>query len=204
MTEGTKPLDAMQMLLAQLARIERSIESLPSLLARIEALTESTRQLEVALREQNREVAERGRAVDSLNLRVSEILAAVSGVSSDFREFKQDIQKRVATVERQSQAALDGVSVQNTGLRQMAIRIEAVESRQGDPEFRTRLEACANEFMQWRPVLAQVASVIETVQEWLPWWRAIKWAAGIAGAMLVTLIVAGIFWAIIQSGGRLP
>jgi len=194
----------MQMLLAQISRIERSIESLPGLLARIEALTESTRQLEVALREQNREATERGRAVDSLNIRVSEIIAAVSGMSSDFREFKQDMQKRVTAVERQAQAALDNVSVQNAGLRQMTIRIDTIESRQGDPEFRTRLEACATEFSQWRPILAQVADVIVTVQEWLPWWRAIKWAVGIAGGLLVTLIVAGIFWAIIQSGGRLP
>lgn len=192
------------MIMSYLARIEHSIEPLPGLLARVEALTESTRQLEVALREQNREAVERGREVAGLSMRVSELLAAVSGLSGDFREFRQEMLKRVGIVERQVQGALDGVSVQNAGLRQMTIRIEAIEARQGDPEFRTRLTACADEFAQWRPLLAEVGGLLATVREYLPWWRAIKWALGIAGGLLVTLIVAGVFWAIIQSGGKLP
>jgi len=200
----TQPLDPLQMIMSYLARIEHNIEPLPGLLARVEALTESTRQLEVALREQNRESVERGRAVDSLNLRVSELLAATSSLSGDFREYRQESTKRISAIERQVQAALDGVSVQNAGLRQMAVRIDAIETRQGDPEFRTRLEACANEFAQWRPRLNQLDAIANTVHEYLPWWRGIKWAAGIAGGILVTLVVAGIFWAIIQSGGKLP
>ncbi|HNT74373.1 MAG TPA: hypothetical protein PKH77_05045 [Anaerolineae bacterium] len=202
--KGTQPLDPLQMILNYIMRIDRSIEPLPGLLARVEALTESTRQLEMSVREQNRESTERGRAVDGLNLRVSEVLAAMTAIGSDLREFKQQVNGRLVALERQAQAALDGVSVQNATLRQLTARVDAVEDRQGDPEFRTRLEACASEFTAARPVLAQVAAIVAEMAEIRPWFKGLKWFAAIMGAVFVTALAVAILWLLAQSGAGLP
>lgn len=206
----TRPLDPLTLLMAQLGRIEKSIEALPAVVARLDALserlgalTESTRQLEIAWRENVRDLslrdAEQQRAIEELRLRVSEVLAGVAGMSATLQETRgtqADGLRRLVVVERQVAAAMDAHS-------QLNLRVRAAEERQGDPEFRTRLTACAEEFAQWRPLLAELAGVIATVREYLPWWRGLKWALGIVGGLLLTALATGILWAIIQSGGGL-
>jgi chromosome segregation ATPase len=102
----------MQLLLAQLSRIERSIEALPALLARLDSLTESTRQLEAQWRETARELATRDdqqqQAISSMGLRLSELMAAVAAISAglqDQKGYAVDVGKRVVALE-QAQAAL--------------------------------------------------------------------------------------------------
>jgi hypothetical protein len=101
----------MQLLLAQLGRIERSIEALPSLLARLDALTESTRQLEAQWRETARELAGRDdtqqRSIADIGLRQSELLAALTALSSTVQEqkaYQVDIGRRVVELERRISA----------------------------------------------------------------------------------------------------
>lgn len=224
----TRPLDPMQLLLAQLGRIEHSIEALPALLARLDALTESTRQLEVQWRETARELVQRDdaqqRALADLAMRQSELMAAhaaLSGALQEQKAYHQDIGKRVVTletaaarweltaragetqgarlltVERQVETALDAHQALNR-------RVGLVEGRQGDPEFRARLESCADEFAKIRPDVAEAAELVEEFYEWRPWLKGVRWAAGLFGVAIVLAIIAGILWAVAQSGALLP
>lgn len=109
---GTQKLDAMQMLMAQLERIERSIETLPALLERIGALTESTNELEKTLRETSQELrendAEQRREIQSLRLRQSEISACVAGLSSGLSETRNDVKDnrdRISNVTRMAESS---------------------------------------------------------------------------------------------------
>ena len=224
----TGPLDPMALLMAQLERIEHSIEALPALLARLDALTESTRQLEVQWRETARELAARDdnqqRALADLALRQSELMAAqaaLSGVLQEQKTSHQDIGKRVVTLEtaaarwdvaaravetqgarlltaeRQVETALDAHSALNR-------RVGLVEGRQGDGEFRTRLEACADELAKIRPDVVDAAALVVEFHEWRPWLKGLRWAAGLVGVAIVLAIIAGILWAVAQSGALIP
>jgi chromosome segregation ATPase len=218
----------MALLLAQLGRIEHSIEALPALLARLDALTESTRQLEQQWRETARELVQRNdaqqRATSDLALRQSEFAAALGAVSAALQEQKayhQDIGKRVIaletaalrwdvtaravetqggrllTCERQVETALDAHSALNR-------RVGLVEGRLGDTEFRTRLEACADELVKMRPDVATAAALVTEFHDWRPWLRGLRWAAGLFGVAIVLAIIAGILWAVAQSGALIP
>jgi len=100
---ATQPLDSGQILMAQLGRIEKSIESLPGLLVRLDILTDSNHQLEVALRETNREIttraSEQQKAIEELRLRQSETMAAVAAISASLQEMRSDLPRRVDAVE---------------------------------------------------------------------------------------------------------
>jgi chromosome segregation ATPase len=218
----------MSLLLAQLGRIEHSIEALPGLLARLDALTESTRQLEVQWRETVRELVQRNdaqqRAISDLALRQSEFAAALGAVSAALQEQKtyhQDIGKRVAgletaaarwdvtvravetqggrllTCERQVETALDAHQALNR-------RVGLVEGQQGDKEFRTRLETCADEFTKMQPNVAAAAALVTEFHDWRPWLRGLRWVAGLFGVAIVLAIIAGILWAVAQSGALIP
>lgn len=224
----TRPLDPMALLLAQLGRIEKSIEALPALLARLDALTESTRQLEVQWRETARELAARDdnqqRALADLAMRQSELIAAqaaLSGAVQEQKGYHQDIGRRIVsletaaarwdvtaravetqgarvlTVERQVETALDAHQALNR-------RVGLVEGRQGDGEFRARLEACADEFTKLRPDVAEAAALVVEFHEWRPWLKGLRWAAGLLGVAIALALIAGILWAVAQSGALLP
>lgn len=100
---ATQKLDPGQILMAQLGRIEKSIESLPGLLVRLDILTESNHQLEVALRETTREInarsGEQQKAIEELRLRQSETIAAVAAISASLQELRSDLPRRVDAVE---------------------------------------------------------------------------------------------------------
>lgn len=218
----------MALLLAQLGRIEHSIEALPALLARLDALTESTRQLEVQWRETARELVARDdnqqRALADLAMRQSELMAAHSALSGALQEQKayhHDIGKRVValetaaarwdvtaravevqgarllTAERQVETALDAHSALNQ-------RVGLVEGRQGDGEFRERVEACADDFAKIRPDVAQATALVAEFHEWRPWLKGLRWAAGLLGVAIALAIIAGILWAVAKSGALIP
>ncbi len=136
----TQNLNAMQMLMAQLERIERSIETLPALLARIEALTESTNSLEKALRETSQELrendAEQRREIQSLRLRQSEISACVAGVSSGLSDARNDIKGNRERIDKVSRVAEGSAKLLDNGMTCPS------------------LDAIDDELDSWRPWLA--------------------------------------------------
>ena len=227
MTE-TRPLDPVALLLAQLTRIERNIEALPSLLARLDALTESTRQLEAQWRETARELSQRDdaqqRALSEMGLRMSELVAAVAAISNglqeqkvyavdmgkrvaaleqrqavlaDFKTQHEDALTRIGRVERQVETAMDAHSKLN-------LRVRATEERQEGQGFRERLEACVDDFAKIQPDVADAAALVTEFHEWRPWLKGLRWAATLVGVALALAIIAGILWAVAQSGALLP
>lgn len=100
---ATQPLDSGQILMAQLGRIERSIEALPGLVAKLDVLAKSNHQLEVALREMTREnnirSSEQQKSIEELRLRQSETIAAVAAISASLQEMRSDLPRRVDAVE---------------------------------------------------------------------------------------------------------
>jgi len=104
---------------------------------------------------------------------------------------------RLLTAERQVETALDAHSALNR-------RVGLVEGRQGDGEFRTRLEACADELAKIRPDVTEAAALVTEFHEWRPWLKGLRWAATLVGVALALAIIAGILWAVAQSGALLP
>lgn len=151
---ATQKLDPGQILMAQLGRIEKSIESLPGLLVRLDLLTESTHQLEVALRETTREInarsSEQQKAIEELRLRQSETIAAVAAISASLQEMRS-----TNKTEREKQEK-------------------------------------------------ELTKFDEELDEWRPWLKGLKWGMTIIGAFVVTVFIAALVWALIQSGGTLP
>lgn len=127
-------LDPMQLLLGQLGRIERSIESLPALLERVDALTRSVADLGFALTESSRESRE---AIADIRLRNSETMAAIVAISADVVELKRDSSGLKVRVD-----SMDGAMT--------LIELERAQEREAE----TRWVLFMDEFQKWRPWLA--------------------------------------------------
>lgn len=181
MSEGTRPFDPMQLVLVRLTEIAQDIREFPSLLARLEALTESTRQLEVALRETTRELRSRDeeqqRALTDMSIKQSGFANALNALHLEFERLQEEQEKcptrlecprKVQQLERQVEAVLDIQSKQN-------MRIRKLEDDGGD-----------------------------VIVEWLPWLKGIKWTLLIVLGVFVTALAVALLWAVVQSGAGLP
>jgi chromosome segregation ATPase len=147
MDRATGELDSNQLLMAQLSRIERTIETLPGLLARLDALTESTRQLETTLRESTRELRTRTetqqQALDNLRVHQSGIESALGTLSSELHAadtWINQAEKRLTLLER-----------------------SVNDDSETDKALREDLKMFIEEFHTWRPWLKGLKWVVAVV-----------------------------------------
>lgn len=179
----TKPLDSTALLLAQLGRIERSIETLPGLLARLDTLTESTRQLETALRETAADLRRRDdaqqKALDSVKTDVNGNRTAISVVSSEVRDLARAVQRLPIP-----QAMQD--------IRDLQARRAQQDDQLADLD--TLVKATA----------ARVDGLHQEITQWNPWFKGLKWFALLVGGVFVTALAGALLWSLVQSGAGLP
>lgn len=162
----TQPLDPMAVLLAQLGRIERSIETLPGLLERVAALTDSTKQLEETLRTITTELRQRDeqqqRSIEDIRLRQSETMAAVAAVSATLQDLRT-IPQRVAALEQQFGTLANSLC---------------------DDELRKRVDSQGADLQRWTPFLGALKWGVTVIGGII--------LTALTGALLWALIQSGV------------
>ena len=195
----TAPLDPLTMIVSQLRSITKDIKALPLVVARLEALTELTRQMENTWRESAAEFRERGekqqQQIQAILLHQHGLDAALSSqiINLDKLQRAHDVGTTQLFINNQRAAsALDAISALKAKVDELKIKVEIFDpgARQKISDIHARLERGDATFERWRP-----------------WLAALKWVTLAAAVVVIALLVGAAWWGLgqyLSSGGGIP
>ena len=202
----TAPLDPIQLLAAQLQRIEESIKALPALCEQLENVGETTRDLEMALRETTTELRMRDEAqaksIEDLRLRQHETLAGVTVLSNGMQEIRGEMAEMKGSYERLEQQVKALFDTE----RELSRKVRELEERKSVPALNGHLkdfEATRDDMAALEREVAVFPKIelrLKEIEDLLPWVKAMKWVLLAALAVVVVWATKVLIEVIVHSG----